>query len=140
MLQRGRACLRGVQDRTSQTGAARFKAMSGICQRSTSAASGEAAVKTSKHGDHVFVITLNRPDKRNAVDVETASLLTQSFRAFEEDPQSRVAVLTGSGGTFCAGFDLSFLANIESQPAEKAREIVAGAAPHLGPMVRSIYM
>jgi enoyl-CoA hydratase len=56
------------------------------------------------------VVTIDRPEVRNAVDRATADALADAFRAFEEDPESRVAVLTGAGGTFCAGADLRAIA------------------------------
>ncbi|MBL6456330.1 crotonase/enoyl-CoA hydratase family protein [Belnapia sp. T6] len=59
----------------------------------------------------VTIITINRPERRNAVDNDTAAALTQAFRAFDADPASRVAVLTGAGGSFCAGADLKALAD-----------------------------
>jgi enoyl-CoA hydratase len=57
----------------------------------------------------VCVITLNRPEKRNAVDRPTATALRQAFEAFEANAELKVAVLAGSGGNFCAGADLSAL-------------------------------
>jgi enoyl-CoA hydratase len=54
----------------------------------------------------VFVITLDRPTCRNAVDGPTAAALRAAFDTFEADPALRVAVLTGAGGQFCAGADL----------------------------------
>ena len=54
----------------------------------------------------VRIITLNRPQRRNAIDLATAQLLERVVDAFEADPTARVAVLTGAGGTFCAGMDL----------------------------------
>lgn len=54
----------------------------------------------------VAIITLNRPHVRNAVDTATAEALAQAFEAFDHDHALSVAILTGSGGTFCAGFDL----------------------------------
>jgi enoyl-CoA hydratase len=59
--------------------------------------------------DPVMIITINRPERRNAVDNETAALLTQAFRAFESDGSRHVAVLTGAGEHFCAGADLKSL-------------------------------
>lgn len=59
---------------------------------------------------HVTVVTINRPDRRNAVDAETAGLLRAAFGAFDADQDARVAVLTGAGGGFCAGYDLHSVA------------------------------
>jgi enoyl-CoA hydratase len=53
------------------------------------------------------VITLNRPHKRNAVDGPTAAALCAAFLRFESDDALRVAILTGAGGHFCAGADLT---------------------------------
>jgi enoyl-CoA hydratase len=54
----------------------------------------------------VTTVTIDRPEARNAVDGPTAALLADAFRDFEADPKAAVAVLTGAGGTFCAGADL----------------------------------
>jgi enoyl-CoA hydratase len=64
-----------------------------------------AAVR-SQTRDGITTITLDRPQRRNAVDGPTALALRAAFAAFEADPQARVAVLTGAGGHFCAGADL----------------------------------
>jgi enoyl-CoA hydratase len=58
----------------------------------------------------VMTVTIMRPEVRNAVDIETAAALADAFRSFEKDASLSVAVLTGSGGHFCAGFDLKALA------------------------------
>jgi enoyl-CoA hydratase len=53
------------------------------------------------------VLTIDRPERRNAVDGPTAELLTEGFRKFEADDEARALVLTGAGGVaFCAGADL----------------------------------
>ena len=57
-----------------------------------------------------MIVTLDRPERRNAVDGATARELSQAFRSFDADPGLRVAILTGAGGNFCAGFDLKALA------------------------------
>jgi enoyl-CoA hydratase len=57
----------------------------------------------------IRVITIDRPERRNAVDRPTAAALVSAFAAFDEDPGADVAVLTGSGGTFSAGADLKAL-------------------------------
>lgn len=53
------------------------------------------------------IVTINRfAEARNAVDPETAVLLREAFLAFDADESQSVAILTGAGGAFCAGFDL----------------------------------
>lgn len=54
----------------------------------------------------VLVVTIDRPEVRNAVDGPTSVLLASAFRDFDEDAMLSVAVLTGANGTFCAGADL----------------------------------
>lgn len=54
----------------------------------------------------VTIVTIDRPQVRNAVDGPTAAMLVDAFRAFDADEDASVAVLTGTGGTFCAGADL----------------------------------
>ena len=54
----------------------------------------------------VTTVVIDRPEARNAVDGPTATALAEAFRAFDADPDQAVAVLTGAGGTFCAGADL----------------------------------
>jgi len=68
-------------------------------------------VLTEKNGP-VTTVTINRPEARNAVDRPTAEELVQAFQAFEADDESRVAVLTGAGGCFCAGADLKAVAEV----------------------------
>jgi enoyl-CoA hydratase len=58
----------------------------------------------------VAVVTIDRPSVRNAVDGATASALAAAFRRFEGDGALAVAVLTGAGGSFCAGADLKAIA------------------------------
>jgi len=58
----------------------------------------------------VAVVTIDRPAVRNAVDGPTARALADAFRRFEDDDSVAVAVLTGAGGTFCAGADLKAVA------------------------------
>ena len=56
--------------------------------------------------DRTLVITIDRPERRNAVDRSTADELHRIFAAFDVDDAHDVAVLTGAGGNFCAGADL----------------------------------
>jgi enoyl-CoA hydratase len=57
----------------------------------------------------VTIVTIDRPEVRNAVDGPTAAALLAAFEEFDADDGQRVAVLTGAGGTFCAGADLRAL-------------------------------
>lgn len=54
----------------------------------------------------VAVITIDRPERRNAIDRATAVALGEAWRRFDADDEASVGVLTGAGGTFCAGADL----------------------------------
>jgi len=56
--------------------------------------------------DRILVVTIDRPDRRNAVDGPTATLLYETFLSFDEEESLDVAVLQGAAGTFCAGADL----------------------------------
>jgi enoyl-CoA hydratase len=58
----------------------------------------------------VVTVTIDRPQVRNAVDAAAAAALVECFQRFEADDAISVAVLTGAGGTFCAGYDLRELA------------------------------
>jgi enoyl-CoA hydratase len=63
------------------------------------------------------VVSINRfAEARNAVDPETAKLLRDAFLAFDADGSQSVAILTGSGGTFCAGYDLKAAATSTRTP------------------------
>jgi len=83
-----------------------------------------ATLRVAREGP-VTVVALDRPGRRNAVDPATADALFEAFTAFDADDSSSVAVLTGTGGTFCAGADLRSL-------AEGGRHRVAEEGP--GPM------
>ena len=59
----------------------------------------------------VRTVTIERPERRNAVDRATAAALAEAFREFDADPGLSVAVLTGADGAFCAGADLQAVAS-----------------------------
>jgi enoyl-CoA hydratase len=63
--------------------------------------------------DAIVVVTIDRPDVRNAIDGPTASALADAFRVFALDDDLSVAVMTGAGGTFCSGADLGAIASQE---------------------------
>lgn len=62
-------------------------------------------VLTQRDGE-ILIVTINRPQARNAVDSATAAALTDAFDGFDKDQTLSVAILTGAQGTFCAGADL----------------------------------
>jgi len=61
-----------------------------------------------------FVVAINRPEVRNAVNGAVAAALAEAFRSFEENDDAKVAVLAGEGGTFCAGADLRAIGTREA--------------------------
>ncbi len=67
------------------------------------------SVRVEKNGP-VTTVILTRPEVRNAVDGATAQALADAFRDFDADPEAKVGVLFGEGGTFCAGADLKAVA------------------------------
>ncbi|HEU4430354.1 MAG TPA: crotonase/enoyl-CoA hydratase family protein [Myxococcota bacterium] len=64
--------------------------------------------------EHVLVVTLNRPEKKNAVNCEVMCRLYDAWVQLDEDPELRVAILTGRGDTFCAGMDLAEIGRMRS--------------------------
>lgn len=74
-----------------------------------------SAVLTEKR-DRVLIVTINRPAVRNAINSETSHALADAVEELDSSPDLSVAVLTGSGGNFCAGMDLkAFLAGEDMQ-------------------------
>lgn len=73
----------------------------------------------------VAILTLNRPDRKNAVDVAMTVALKAALARLEADPALRVGILTGAGGFFCAGMDLAAFAAGES-PGLKEPDRFAG--------------
>jgi enoyl-CoA hydratase len=72
----------------------------------------EARILTERRG-HVFVITINRPEARNAFDGASAQAMSAAVDALEADDDLFVAVITGAGGNFSAGADLKAAARGE---------------------------
>lgn len=76
---------------------------------------GNDDVRVDRQGP-IWVVTIDRPHRRNAVDTTTATALVAAFEAYDADDRAAVAILTGAGGTFCAGADLVALADGERRP------------------------
>ncbi|MEQ1931749.1 MAG: crotonase/enoyl-CoA hydratase family protein [Parvularculaceae bacterium] len=75
------------------------------------------SIRTSAEGS-VFIVVIDRPERRNAVDRATAEALADAFRKFDADERFSAAVLTGAGGNFCAGADLKGVASGAGNRAE----------------------
>ena len=85
-----------------------------------------------RHGA-AAVLTIERPERRNAVDRDTAEELLDGYRRFEADPEARVMVLTGAGDlAFCAGADLKAMSEFAAEPVEEVIEAIASREE--GPM------
>ena len=69
-----------------------------------------------EHDGPVTVVTINRPERRNAVDSVCADQLRDAFLAFDADDAQSVAVLTGAEGAFCAGADLKAISEGDRRP------------------------
>src|SRR3712207_4026103 len=94
--------------RSAATRAARTSRMARTLESATTGGGRMDTVRVSRTGP-VTVVTIDRPDVRNAVDGPTAAALLAAFEEFDADESARVAGLTGAGGTFCAGADLRAL-------------------------------
>jgi enoyl-CoA hydratase len=75
----------------------------------------DMSVRVEKNGP-VTTVILQRPQVRNAVDGATAQALADAFTAFDADPDAKVGVLFGEGGSFCAGADLKAVAEGRLNP------------------------
>lgn len=96
------------------------------------------SVEVQTH-NRVTLVTLHRPQVRNAVDAATAEALHAAFVAFDADPEADVAVFHGAGGHFCAGWDLQAGARLQAQGTgpealAEALDYDPAALQPLGPM------
>ena len=86
----------------------------------------QMTVHVTREGS-VSVVTIDRREARNAVDGPTAAALARAFRDFDADEDTAVAVLTGAGGTFCAGADLKAVGS------EQGNRVAADGDGPMGP-------
>lgn len=86
----------------------------------------------------LWVITLNRPHRRNAIDHPTAQLLERIIDAYEADDTARVAILTGTGGTFSAGMDLKAAASGQFPLTERRGPLGITSAPISKPLIAAV--
>ena len=85
------------------------------------------AVLTEREG-HLLIVTLNRPERMNAINGEMLVLMLDAFREADEDPDIRVVILTGAGGNFCSGADLKDMASGFAGNAESEVDVAARMA------------
>jgi enoyl-CoA hydratase/carnithine racemase len=81
---------------------------------------------------HVMVVTMNRPERRNALSPEMMAGMSAAWDEANADPDVRVVILTGAGGCFCAGADLAGMAEAAPGDAFAAAEGGAGDPPDDG--------
>ncbi|MGX1811663.1 crotonase/enoyl-CoA hydratase family protein [Nocardia sp. NPDC055321] len=87
---------------------------------------------------HIMIITINRPHARNAIDLATARGIERAIDAYEADPGSRIAILTGAGGYFSAGMDLKAAARGEVPITEKRGILGLVAHPPRKPLIAAV--
>lgn len=86
-------------------------------------------VLSGNAGPGITLLTLNRPDKRNALSIETVEALLAALTAAENDAGQRVVILTGAGPVFCAGLDLAEAA--DAARAHRSAELIGQALRRL---------
>ncbi|KAE9548328.1 hypothetical protein FO519_008466 [Halicephalobus sp. NKZ332] len=91
--------------------------------RNMSSGKGNLVLTSSK--DRIFYISINRPEKKNCVNHETALELIKAFSQFEADDSCDIAIFSGEGGTFCAGYDLSEVAQGKFPQGPEAAEFLS---------------
>jgi enoyl-CoA hydratase len=86
---------------------------------------------------HVVTVTMNRPGSRNAWSGEMLGAMADAWEMIDADPDVRVAILTGAGGSFCAGADLKAMSSARSSGDDGFSDKVRGAEVAFRGMLRS---
>src|SRR5271156_1643269 len=87
--------------------------------------------------DRILVVTINRPHARNAVNAAVSQRLAQAMDRLDADPQLSVGVITGAGGTFCAGVDLKAFSRGEVVSVE-GRGLGFTESPPMKPLIAAV--
>ncbi|MDV7241872.1 MULTISPECIES: crotonase/enoyl-CoA hydratase family protein [Rhodococcus] len=98
--------------------------------------STDSAVKVEQH-ERILLVTINRPEARNAINREVSFALSDAMDRLDEDPSLSVAVLTGAGGNFCAGMDLKAFVRGED-PSVPGRGLGFTEAPPRKPVIAAV--
>ncbi|WP_433523483.1 crotonase/enoyl-CoA hydratase family protein [Nocardia pseudovaccinii] len=88
--------------------------------------------------DAITLLTVNRPEARNAINLATAQAIEAAVDEFEADDAARVLVLTGAGGTFSAGMDLVAASKGEMPITPKRGPLGIAAKPPAKPMISAV--
>ncbi|MEM7437155.1 MAG: crotonase/enoyl-CoA hydratase family protein [Myxococcota bacterium] len=82
---------------------------------------------------HVLVLTMNRPDARNALSLDMLDRMSAAWDRINDDPEIRAAVLTGAGGNFCAGADLKAM---NAKPVDQQYEESEHDPAYIKPLLK----
>jgi enoyl-CoA hydratase len=96
------------------------------------------AIITERHGDHVVIIRIDRPQRRNGFDSATAHALEAAIDNFEDDDQLRCAILTGSDVVFSAGQDLIAAAKNDMGTTKRRGPFGIMAQPPTKPIIAAV--
>lgn len=88
--------------------------------------------------DGLMIITINRPDQRNAVNRAVSYGVCEAIDEFESNPQLRVAILTGAGGNFCSGMDLKAFLRGEVTRVEGRGILGIARTPPTKPLIAAV--
>src|SRR4029079_9325748 len=83
----------------------------------------------------VVILTMNRPEKRNALSPDMLAGLVLGYEYVDDDPEIRCAILTGAGGSFCSGMDLTSMGQESDDPHVRAG-MARGNNPHWKALLR----
>ena len=72
---------------------------------------------------HVLIVTMNRPEARNALSASMLAGMTAAWNQVDSDPEVRVCILTGAGGFFCAGADLKAMTTAHPSDTTRGRDL-----------------
>ena len=98
--------------------------------------SAQEAVLTEQRG-RILIITINRPEAKNSVNAAVSHALAAAMDTLDDDPGLSVGIITGAGGSFCAGMDLKALARGENV-AVKGRGLGFTERPPVKPLIAAV--
>ena len=91
-----------------------------------------------EHSDGVVIVTINRPDQRNAVNRAVSYGVCEAIDELDRNPALRVGILTGAGGTFCSGMDLKAFLRGEQTRVEGRGILGLARTPPKKPLIAAV--